>query len=936
MRARRRACATAAASARVTVAAERCARGRGARAARAERAPHADGGGGAGGAGDDAARARAGARGVGRRAAAHGDDARRRRRRRGRRRDTCSSRRPTSAAAVRRAAATTTAAPAATRRGEACAAATRGGAGDGTACGAGARRVGRDGDAERGAEWAAWSARLPDPRLPDGDADGDRAARGGVRGAARRCRDGARRGAARRRRRWAAAATAMATPAEAPLRRAHACAPQPTYVALPSVSWRPGAAAARIEQLGAQVDARVTAAWGEPSRRGAAGRGASSAQLGGATMVAQPVALDATPASAPRRRGRADAGASRARGDATTRSAPSLRAAAIETMYVAPEMRATGPARMAAFVQQLVGVQAARATAPLPVQRDGGAHRRQRRGRRRRRPGTVARRRVRRAGAARERGQPARAGADRAGGDDVAGAAGARDHGRSAASARRAEQLGGAVGVRAASLSIDFVDPARFALLAERAPSMPTVAPAGGAAGAAIRSCRRRGRCSPRPRARGAGAERRGVVAGGHVPVGGDGGAAGGGAQRRSGGGVAAPATTLRRRWRRRARARRAPGRVAAARRSAGRVRGAVADGVGRRRPSRSGCRAGACRAAASPGRSWPSRRRRAPSGPRRRRPPSPSSRQAAQAAPGMPLWGALPRLETVSPSLAASTGMTSADERGAGGARRRPRARRARRRGGADGRRAVPAPRARAERRRAGIVGDARRCAGDDLDDRGGDARGARGRARSARREARRAAERPRADARRGRRRTARARRGRLERACRAAMPLMSAGPTAARDGGARRGRPGRARARAGAPVPQAGRRRPHRRDGDARASVAAPRFFEQPQPLVAGAPSSDSTARIVEALRSQPAAASGDDRVSLADLTLIAIASATQQVAASPAGGGPAAAVARRRRGRRRRRTASSAGGGGKSAEIPRKRSKSSHARRSTSCNV
>ena len=56
-----------------------------------------------------------------------------------------------------------------------------------------------------------------------------------------------------------------------------------------------------------------------------------------------------------------------------------------------------------------------------------------------------------------------------------------------------------------------------------------------------------------------------------------------------------------------------------------------------------------------------------------------------------------------------------------------------------------------------------------------------------------------------------------------------------------------------------------------------------------MSGAPSSDSASRIVEALRSQPAASSSDDRVSLADLTLIAIASATQQVAASPAGGGP-----------------------------------------------
>jgi hypothetical protein len=70
---------------------------------------------------------------------------------------------------------------------------------------------------------------------------------------------------------------------------------------------------------------------------------------------------------------------------------------------------------------------------------------------------------------------------------------------------------------------------------------------------------------------------------------------------------------------------------------------------------------------------------------------------------------------------------------------------------------------------------------------------------------------------------------------------------------------------------------------------AASAPRFFEQPQPLVAGAPASDSASRIVEALRTPAATATSDDRVSLADLTLIAIASATQQIAASPAGGGP-----------------------------------------------
>ncbi|HEX6835366.1 MAG TPA: hypothetical protein VF334_02280, partial [Polyangia bacterium] len=122
------------------------------------------------------------------------------------------------------------------------------------------------------------------------------------------------------------------------------------------------------------------------------------------------------------------------------------------------------------------------------------------------------------------------------------------------------------------------------------------------------------------------------------------------------------------------------------------------------------------------------------------------------------------------------------------------------------------------------------------------------------------------------------------------AAMPLMTAGPTGPRDGGS-----------AGPAARALDLARPFMKlieggiAGDAGSrSSAAPRFYEQPQPVVAGAPSSDSASRIVEALRSQPATPSSDDRVSLADLTLIAIASATQQVAASPAGGGPSGAGA------------------------------------------
>ena len=126
-------------------------------------------------------------------------------------------------------------------------------------------------------------------------------------------------------------------------------------------------------------------------------------------------------------------------------------------------------------------------------------------------------------------------------------------------------------------------------------------------------------------------------------------------------------------------------------------------------------------------------------------------------------------------------------------------------------------------------------------------------------------------------------------------AMPLMAAGP-AGREGAATTG------ALVGPAARALDLARPFLRlvegglagDGGAARSSAAPRFFEQAQPLVAGAPSSDSASRIVEALRSQPAGASSDDRVSLADLTLIAIASATQQVAASPTGGGPTSAGA------------------------------------------
>jgi hypothetical protein len=71
---------------------------------------------------------------------------------------------------------------------------------------------------------------------------------------------------------------------------------------------------------------------------------------------------------------------------------------------------------------------------------------------------------------------------------------------------------------------------------------------------------------------------------------------------------------------------------------------------------------------------------------------------------------------------------------------------------------------------------------------------------------------------------------------------------------------------------------------------SSGSPRFFEAPPPVVAATPANLAASSMVEAMRSPPAATSGDDRMTLSDLTLISMASATMQVAASPAGGAPA----------------------------------------------
>jgi hypothetical protein len=66
--------------------------------------------------------------------------------------------------------------------------------------------------------------------------------------------------------------------------------------------------------------------------------------------------------------------------------------------------------------------------------------------------------------------------------------------------------------------------------------------------------------------------------------------------------------------------------------------------------------------------------------------------------------------------------------------------------------------------------------------------------------------------------------------------------------------------------------------------------RFYEQDAPVAASmGPSSEAASSIVQAVRAQPQHSPGDDRVSLGDLTLISVASATGQLAASEAGARP-----------------------------------------------
>lgn len=78
---------------------------------------------------------------------------------------------------------------------------------------------------------------------------------------------------------------------------------------------------------------------------------------------------------------------------------------------------------------------------------------------------------------------------------------------------------------------------------------------------------------------------------------------------------------------------------------------------------------------------------------------------------------------------------------------------------------------------------------------------------------------------------------------------------------------------------------------DTGPRTREAASQFSSPPQPLVQAAPAGDAAAKMVAAVQRQAPAAT-DDRITLADLTLISIASATQQVAATPVGARPPAA--------------------------------------------
>ena len=753
----------------------------------------------------------------------------------------------------------------------------------------------------------------------------------------------------------AAERTYVATAALAPTRRPE---PASTGTALASsgaaaswrptvaASWRPGAAAARIEQLGASVDARATAAWGE-----------------------EPAARR-TPAAHNPPRVTSNAGA------AARRALPS-----VPRDYVTPgapvSPGATGPARLSQFMDQLVGVQAARATAPLPVQALVTALERA--------PlatlVTAAPGSAAASASGRSLGPPATPASSSAPSTPAAAAAAAYLSTGAAAPAmtgtamapgaigRRAEQLGSVVGVRAASLSIDFVDPARLSTLTSAAPAMPTVTSAvATSAREAIVSPRRPGPAEAAPALT---SEEWSLVA--TFPS------------------AATAMQLVAARQSAHWSAAAAPSRVL----PSGVVMGPLLSPSGGRSELPEAAIAGrqtlgravtsTSAALGSRGRlpggrlprgsfTWPQLLASAPAHAEW----TPSSTVTAAehtklAAPGTPLWGAMPPLlspphASLSPSHAASgrsvAGATASSpattiaakaalgaprsdgpppslqaawgrelvrgDAGAGSAGGDAGA------GGAGG--AASAGGAGGIASAGGAGSDASAGGAGGIASAGGaggiaSAGGAGGAATAMDRHAAAATSRSdapamtlmvaaatreaRAAARIGRRAdsvadgdgagagsdldpapalpsvgTAPARPGGLGVSNvrpLAAMPFMTA--------------PGGVMATGGAAGPAARAldlARPFLRlvdnglgsDGGQR--TGAPRFYEQPQPLVSGAPSSDSASRLVEALRSQPAASSGDDRVSLADLTLIAIASATQQVAASAAGGGPSGAAA------------------------------------------
>jgi hypothetical protein len=72
--------------------------------------------------------------------------------------------------------------------------------------------------------------------------------------------------------------------------------------------------------------------------------------------------------------------------------------------------------------------------------------------------------------------------------------------------------------------------------------------------------------------------------------------------------------------------------------------------------------------------------------------------------------------------------------------------------------------------------------------------------------------------------------------------------------------------------------------------AREAAMRYSPVSQPLVSAQAQGPAAQSIVQAVRHTPPTAPSDDRITLADLTLISVASSQQQVAASPEGSAPA----------------------------------------------